>query len=226
VITIEPRVLPRDPFDFLERNGSPVPLLIGSTSEETSPGDDPSVLIDVETYRNTVRAEFNSYGPGVANRILELYPASEYDSPKYALIAVHTDWYLTAEVQTLSRAAAIGHEQPVWRYLFTHRFENDPGLNAWRAFHTADMFFVFGNLGNILSVQYTPTQTEIDLSNRLMRYWIQFATYGNPNGIGPVEWPRYTGAGEPIFELNEPPKLLMGYHTRQCNFLATLQPQP
>ena len=226
VITIEPRVLPRDPFDVLERNGSPVPLLIGTTSEETSPGDDPSVPIDVETYRNTIRAEFNPYGPGVGNRILELYPASAYDTPKYALIAVHSDFYLTAEVQTLARAAAIGHEQPVWRYLFTHRFENDVNLNRLRAFHTAELFFVFGNLGNILGTPYAPTQAEIDLSNRLMNYWIQFATYGNPNGIGPVEWHRYPGEGETMLQLDEPPIVMRGYHTRECSFLATLQPQP
>ena len=59
-----------------------------------------------------------------------------------------------------------------------------------------------------------------------MNYWIQFATYGNPNGIGPVEWPRYPGERETILDLDEPPSLLRGYHVRQCNFLATLQPQP
>jgi para-nitrobenzyl esterase len=210
----------------LERNGSLVPLLIGSNREETSSSDDPSILLDVEAYREEIHAEFDPFGPGVANRVLDLYPVSSYDTPKYALIAVHSDFYITGEVRALARAAAIGHVQPVWRYLFTHRFENDSDLNAMRAFHTAELFFVFGNLGNILGTQYTPTQNEIDLSDRIMTYWTQFAAYGNPNGLGPVEWRRYPGESETIFQLDEPPGVLMGYHIRQCSFLSTLQPQP
>ena len=226
LLTVEPRVMPRDPFDVVARNGSPVPLLLGSNREETSAGDDPSIPMDVEGYRTAIRAEFDPFGPGTGNRVLELYPASAYDSPKYALIAVHSDFYVTDEVRTLARAAALGHDQPVWRYLFTHRFANDPDLNALRAFHMAELFFVFGNLENILGTQYTPTQAEIDLSTRMMRYWTQFAAYGNPNGLGPVEWRRYPGESETILQLDEPPGVLQGYHNRQCDFLSTLQPQP
>ena len=225
-LTMAPPVLPVDPFDVLERDGSPVPLIVGTTREETALGDDPSVPITIDEYRATIRAEFDPFGPGVANTVLDLYPASAYDTPKYALIAVHSDFYLTAEMRTFANAVAVGHVQPVWRYLFTHRFENDPDLNALRAFHIADLFFVFGNLGNILGTQYQPTQAEIDLSNRIMTYWAQFARYGNPNGPGPVEWHRYPGEGEAMLELDSPPRQIRGYHIRQCSFLATLQPQP
>ena len=157
--------------------------------------------------------------------MLALYPVSDYDTPWYALIAVASDFNVTCEVRSTALAAANDHEQPVWRYLFTHRFQNDPDLNALRAFHFAELFFVFGNLQNILGTQYSPTQGEIDLSNRIMNYWIQFATYGDPNGPGPGEWLRYKPRHEKILELDENPALLTGYHISQCNFLATL-PQP
>ena len=42
VMTIEPRVLPRDSFEVLKRQGSPVPLLIGSTREEAAALPDPN----------------------------------------------------------------------------------------------------------------------------------------------------------------------------------------
>ena len=50
---------------------------------------------------------------------------------------------------------------PVWRYLYTHRFENDASLKALRAFHTAELYFLFGNCKPVsppnLGVDYAPT---------------------------------------------------------------------
>ena len=222
VITIEPRVLPKDSFDVLEQNGSPVPLLIGSTREEAAAPPKP---LDAAAYEARIHLEFDPFGPGTGDQVLALYPVMDYDTPWYALVGVASDFNVTCEVRSTALAAAVGHEQPVWRYLFTHRFQNDPGLNELRAFHIAELFFVFGNLHNILSVPYEPTTAEIELSNRMMRYWTQFAKYGNPNGLGPVEWRRYPGDAETMLELDTPPRQISGYHVPQCNYLATL-PQP
>jgi para-nitrobenzyl esterase len=76
-LAIEPRVLPLDPFDALQQNGSPVPLLIGSTREEASggsPSDDPTVTppLDEAGYEAALHAEFDPIGAGVANQVLAL----------------------------------------------------------------------------------------------------------------------------------------------------------
>jgi carboxylesterase type B len=66
-----------------------------------------------------------------------------------------SDFVINCEVRNFAKAVGSTHKSPVWRYLFTHRFENDPGLNLLRAFHTAELNFVFGNLQVVLGGPYT-----------------------------------------------------------------------
>jgi para-nitrobenzyl esterase len=213
---LEPRVIPADPFAALQRDGTPVPLLIGTTREETTGiFDDATLPLDVNGYVNAIHSEFDSFGSGVADQVLSLYPVEAYDSPIYALIAVDSDSWVTCAARDVARAA-LGR-QPVWRYLFTHRVENNPDLNIQRAFHTEELYFVFGHPEQL----DTPSLDEIQLSNRLMDYWSRFAASGDPNGHGNPHWPRY-GRGDRILQIDEPPVPITGYHNPQCDFLNSL----
>jgi para-nitrobenzyl esterase len=226
--TIDSRVLPVDPFDALQQNGSPVPLLIGSNSEETaSLQDDPNTPLGVNGYATTIHNEFDPFGAGVGSQVLSLYPASAYDTPEYALIAVHSDFIVTCETRTTARAAAGATRPSVWRYLYTHRFENDASLNVMRAFHGAELSFVFGNLQSAPAPggSYTPSSAEVALANQIMGYWTRFAATGDPNGSGTVPWPRYDATTDAMLQLDDTPAQANGYHTPQCDYLVTL-PQP
>jgi len=230
----EPRVLPEDPYLVLQRDGTPVPLLIGSTSEEgTGLGlpFDPS-LTDAQ-YVQAVHADYAFLGPGVPDQILAVYPASAYEAPFWALVAVDSDFNVTCEVREAARVS-LGppNEQkserdedendhaPVWRYLFTHRIENDPNLNALRAFHTEELFFLFGHLEQ-LGNPYVPTADELQLSQQVMDYWTRFASKGNPNGPGAFHWPRYS-KHDRILQLDVAPARLHGYHNPQCDFFGPI----
>jgi para-nitrobenzyl esterase len=117
-----------------------------------------------------------------------------------------------------------GAERPaVWRYLFTHRYENDSFHNAVRAFHSAELPFIFGNLQTLTTdMPYSPSGAEIALSNEMMGYWARFAATGDPNGPGAVQWLPYD-AGENILLLdNNVVNLAGGYRNPQCDFLSTL----
>ena len=222
--------LPVDSFTALQQHGSPVPLLIGSTREESTGFiDDPNSPLDPAGYSTEIHSEFDPLGVGVTNQVLAIYPASAYDTPEYALIAVHSDYYITCEVRNVARVAAGPQRPTICRYLFTHRFENDASLNPLRAFHTAELYFVFGNFQLIsapnLGVMYTPTAAELTFSNDMMGYWIRFAATGNPNGTGATQWLAYDATDENMLELDETFTPLKGYHVPQCNFLSTL-PQP
>jgi para-nitrobenzyl esterase len=228
---VEPRVLPEDPFAVLQRDGSPVPLLTGSTREETTGlGDDPTQPLDAAQYAARIHAEFDSYGPHVADHVLSHYPVSDYDAPIWALVAVDSDFGVTCEVRNAARAA-LGpprhreahnpvHEVPVWRYLFTHRVENDPSLNVLRAFHVEETYFLFGHLEQLGS-PYTPSADEIQLSKLLIRYWTRFAATGDPNGPGDFRWPRYSDRDD-ILQLDVTPTRFRGYHNPQCDFLTPI----
>jgi para-nitrobenzyl esterase len=227
VLTLEARVLPVDPFDVIEQNGSPVPLLIGTNREEAAAPPNPNNPLDAAGYEARIHAEFDPFGAGIGDQVLALYPVSAYDTPWDALIGLASDFDVTCEVRSVALAATLAHQQPVWRYLFTHRFENDADLNALRAFHRAELFFVFGTLPKATEsdIDYVPSEAEVELSNRMMNYWVRFAAHGNPNGLGPKHWPRYTARRERILQLDNELELLAGHHVNQCNLLATF-PQP
>jgi para-nitrobenzyl esterase len=233
---LEPRVLPEDPFTVLQREGSPVPLLIGSTREEatgTTFFGDLTQPIDAAQYAADLHAQFDIFGSDVADQVLALYPVSAYYAPNWALVAVDSDFGVNICAVRNAARAALGPGQnpnlpqyaPVWRYLFTHRFENDTSLNALRAFHAAELYFLFGNFNPVsapnLGVNYTPTSVELTLSSAIMGYWTRFAAKGDPNGPGAFHWPRYS-ADDRILQLDVTPARLVGYHNPQCDFFTPI----
>ena len=219
-------LLPVDSFTYLQQHGSPVPLLIGTTREEyLGVSDNPSTPLDVAGYTAEIHNEFDQFGVGVADQVLSLYPAADYDTPEYALDAVHSDYQITCEIRNTALAAVGAQRPPLWRYLYTHRFENSAFLAPYRAFHTAELFFIFGNFSNIAGSEYFPSTAEADFSQAMMGYWTRFAATGNPNGDSAVQWPPYDSANESMLQLDETFTPINGYHIPQCSFLATL-PQP
>jgi len=222
---MEPRVVPADPLVVLAQSGSPVPLLIGSNREENAAiNDDPTVTppLTVAGYDAEVHAGNDPVGAGVADQILSLYPASSYDAPIYALIAVDSDSLLICPTREVARAATGATRPAVWRYLFVHRYDNDATLNLYRAFHRAELFFVFGNVHPNDPNGYVPTAAELTLSLQMMGYWTRFAATGNPNGAGAVQWPAYDPATDAMLQLDDTFVAINGYHNPQCDYLATL----
>lgn len=126
--------------------------------------------------------------------------------------------------EDLSRAASGANRPPVWRYLYIHRYENDPTLNALRAFHTADVPFVFGTPQFIFGGPYTPSAAEVTFAGQMMGYWLRLAKTGDPNGPGATSWPRYNAATDSILQLDETQTVINGYHSPQCDFFSTLLP--
>ncbi|HYL86636.1 MAG TPA: carboxylesterase family protein [Candidatus Angelobacter sp.] len=231
-LAIEPRVLPADPFDVLQKNGSPVPLLIGSTSMEESGNstqEDPLATppLDEAGYETAVHNLFDPILAGAGNQVLALYPSSAYVAPVYAWIAVNTDYYDTTTTRSLARAAAGANRPAVWRYIYTHAFENDPSLTPYGAFHTAELPFVFGDPAHTSWGPHTPTDAETAFAGKMMGYWSQFAKTGNPNASGSTPWPRYDASTDAMLQLDDTPTTLIvinGYHNTQCDYFTTLLP--
>jgi para-nitrobenzyl esterase len=231
-LAIEPRALPVDPFDALQQSGTPVPLLIGSVREEESAAganDDPTASppLTEAGYEAPLHADFDQFGSGVEAQVLAFYPSTAYDAPIYALIAAESDAFDITAVRSVARAAVRANGPPVWRYLYIHRFEADPTLNALRAFHGAELPFVFGNLEFILGSPYNPSTAEMAFAQQMMGYWSRFAKTGDPNGLGATAWPRYDRTTDAMLQLDDTPATLIpinGYHNPQCDYFSTLLP--
>ena len=233
---LEPVVLPEDPFNKLQRLGSPMPLLIGSNRDEAADLEDPNSQppLDGTGYATLIHNQFDPLLPGTGtntgDKLLSssYYPATFDTTPRYTHIDVESDYNITWETRNLARAAAGAQRPAVWRYLFTHRYETDAHLTMRRAFHTAELYFVAGLVpGSTRSVyydatQYTPNPAEGTLSNEIMDYWARFATTGDPNGAGAVQWLPYDAAENILLLDDTIANLPGGYRNTQCDFLATL----
>ncbi len=98
------------------------------------------------------------WAAGAGDMILSLYPATDYTNPNYALSAVESDLYFTRNTRNFARAASGAQRPPVWRYLFTHRYENpvpqDGFLTAARAFHGAETLYHYRQFSDLGDERY------------------------------------------------------------------------
>jgi len=227
-LTLEPNAVPIDPFLNLQQNGSPVALLIGSNATEmTVLINDLTANLDEAGYEARLHALFDPVGPGVADQVLALYPATDYASPSDAMAHVRSDYYLTCKDRQIAFVASGLTRPSVYRYFFTHTLETPASfLNSLGAFHFEEVPFVFGNFQNIFGVAYTPTAAETQLSSEMMGYWTRFAATGNPNGVNGTQWLRYETGSEPSLQLDDSIVTITLYHKDQCDYLATLGPPP
>ena len=89
----------------------------------------------------------------------------------------------------------------VWAYYFTYTSPYSP-----IAIHTAELPFVFGNLGSnpvFGPTEPPPSIADFTFSKTIMSYWTNFAKFGNPNGNTLPPWPEYVGGGSDLLELGD-----------------------
>jgi para-nitrobenzyl esterase len=108
----------------------------------------------------------------------------------------------------------------VFAYYFTYTSLYSPA-----AIHTAELPFVFGNLGPspvFGPTEGLPTPQDVAFSTTLRSYWTNFAKTGNPNGVGLPTWPVYTGSGVDILELGDS-IAPYNYNTSRFQFIASFR---
>jgi carboxylesterase type B len=106
--------------------------------------------------------------------------------PKRTMTTCASEPALCANL-ALARVAAA--HQPVYRYVYSHVFHAGP-LSRLRAGHGMELSFVFHNFAAGQGFP-GPDSDELGLSDRIVRWWSQFARTGDPNAAGdPVVWPR------------------------------------
>ena len=142
------------------------------------------------------QALINQYGTELGNEVYTNFPSANYGSPWNALVRVMGDNLMTCPsrdtAQWLTSSKRINGSQPVYEYLYVH---NNLLLNTMMPFlgvcHASELL----NTWYIEPLLLGPG--EIELGKLWVKYWTNFAIYGDPNGqdftpSSPYYWHPYS----------------------------------
>lgn len=200
--------LPGDPGKmWVEGKTADVPLMIGTNADEGTIFMKSLANSDVQGYEKVIRAIY----PEQAEEILKLFPAGNDEEVKAALDKLITVSSFISPARLMARLAS-KKSAKVFLYHFT-RVVPLPRLQQLGAFHAAEISYVFGNLGPVLG------KNEIDrnLSEKMGRYWTDFARTGDPNGNGLPDWPAYQTDKDEYMELGNEIKTGSGLYKQACD---------
>lgn len=129
-----------------------------------------------------------------AETILKLFPAASDKDLRQTLNSLITDtWFTRAAREMALGQANTGKES--FQYEFTRLSRTMPGLGAH---HAAELGYVFNTLPD-----QKLEDTDRNLADAMIKYWVQFAKTGNPNQAGLPEWPSFTPGSEKYLELGD-----------------------
>jgi para-nitrobenzyl esterase len=217
-------VLTASPIDLIRSDTTPVPMLVGSTREEGAffaasdglfpPGE------DYPAFART--RDLNSIaGPQHGRHLRELYPVDAYESSYWATAAAISDAGYTCPMRSL----ALAGRAPVYRYLYTHGYDDvpDPVIAAAKASHFFDDPVLWHDPALLFGLDFEFSAAEEVLADRMADYWTNFAKTGDPNGPGAESWMTFSAGAENTKVLDEPPAdLADGYHVAQCELLGDI----
>lgn len=162
-----------------------VPVLIGSNRAEsrlfvalTQP------YLTAQQYTDQITA---TYGPA-ASQVLAHYPLTGYASPYLAMSALLTD--STFACHTYWTADTFAGQVPTYVYEFddpdspTLYGAQVPGVDMANA-HSAELAYLY----DFTMGDRPLTDVQVDLGNRMKRYWAAFARSGKPGVPGQTPWP-------------------------------------
>lgn len=184
---IDGYVLEKSPFEaFLDGDQAPVPILLGSNSDEGTLlyALSPTPLVEYENKEikasdvaGLIRETFGDD----SDALFGLYPGLK-EGTAAASKAIFGDSMFGAAVHFYALHGA-KRSQPVYMYFFT-RTPPSPKQTVG-AYHAAELTFVHGSRMPLFPV----TDADIVLTRAMGDYWTQFAKTGNPNVSSHPEWP-------------------------------------
>ena len=215
-------VLPKPPPALMTEQPPRIPLLIGFDREEDVALTGLAEADEIPP-AEWIRRSDELVGRKLGPKARALYPPADYGgSRKWSAVAMVTDGVRGCPTRGLAGTAV--PNAPVFRWLYTHRYANDPFLGSLRAAHALEEPFLWGDFGLFpgFTGGYQPTTGERALSARMTSYWTNFARTGDPNGAGLPAWPRYDANRERTLLLDEAGGVVERYHVEQCAFMDSV----
>jgi len=164
-----------------------LPVLLGANKNEGTLFVSLAKLegITEAEYKTTMGTLAPKFGVKAAD-LLAKYPASSFATPADAMAEALGDAAFVCPARRLARTLSEAGA-PTFLYHFVHAPIAYLAFPFYRATHTAEIPFVFGNYP--LGLKFPAT--ELGLNGAASGYWRRFAEKGDPSGGTDPAWPAY-----------------------------------
>ena len=192
---VDGRVLPEEIYRiFADGKQNDVPLIVGFNADEGTALAPQGVNMKKELF---IAGAQQRYG-NLAEQFLKVYPAETDEEAVNSFYAAYRDSVFGWEMRTWARLQTKTGRQPAYFYYFTRK-PPGPQREKLRAFHAADLAYVFGNF----AWPFPWEDADRKLSDAVTSYWTDFAKNGNPNGEGLMKWPVYDAKKDRAIEFGD-----------------------
>jgi Carboxylesterase family/Gram-negative bacterial TonB protein C-terminal len=176
---IDGYVLPTNAYQtFKENRQNDVPLLTGWNAGDKFPAQNP---LSAKNYKKEAKKK---YGP-LAATFLKNYPAKNDAEANNSQMQITGDRLFAWQNYTWAKMQSENTQNKAYLYHFSHLPPQNAGQPDYGAFHSAE----FGYALHTLAHWKRPfVQNDKDLEEIMSSYWVNFATIGDPNGIGLPRW--------------------------------------
>lgn len=216
-IVVDGDVLPKAPRDRFDANQAlKIPLMVGSLANEGIGLIPLNESLSEDAFERFLEATFANLGEGRAE-LFAAYDEALQKSFGHAQHAMVTDLFMAHSMRTWASFNArhvaetyvyyMSHVPPACRIYRPDAPELDlpGGPRSAGAYHSGDLALVFGSMDQ---VGCGWDASDFAISERLIRYWTQFAKSGNPNADGLPAWAPWGETGLPLelggeFSMNE-----------------------
>ncbi|MDR2653645.1 MAG: carboxylesterase family protein [Prevotellaceae bacterium] len=191
-------VIPDDQYKLYEQGKyNDVNVLIGTNSDEGSMFARPAE--SVAEYQKGIRERFGVF----ADRILEAYPANTIDETYSSAADIFRETAFAWPTYAWANLQSATGKSNVFVYYFDQPQPPSPFFPAKvrGSAHASEMNYVFHHLNT-----NTATESDVKLADIMIKYWTNFAKYGDPNGEDLPKWETYSADNPFVILLKDIPQ--------------------
>jgi para-nitrobenzyl esterase len=186
---VDAHVLPHTPYEaYVQGRQHDVALLLGSNAEEARALVD-AAGVTAAGFAAGVERSVGALPPA----LLAAYPAASDEQAREARLGLERELRFGWDMWAWARLHAAAGGRPAYYYSFAQRppFPAASVYAGWGASHFAELWYMFDHLAQ---APWSWSDGDRALADNMARYWVNFASGGDPNGAGLPRWPAFGGA--------------------------------